>query len=169
MPISERRWSVIQGTAVNCTRWVSSCRQTQSRKSCGSASSSRSACTMFGATSSSRPCSPGASWNGSNWPEHLGAEEAEHRAELDAGDPRPDRLGQRRRARPSSPAACRSAARSRSRSRRRWPGSSPGRSTTSTGAVRSLGDQPGELADQRRRALRSRAQLLRRPRWPRCG
>ena len=34
--ISHRRWSRIQGTAVNCTRWVSSCRHTQSRKSWGS-------------------------------------------------------------------------------------------------------------------------------------
>ena len=31
--ISPWMWSRIQGTAVNCTRWVSSCRQTQSRKS----------------------------------------------------------------------------------------------------------------------------------------
>ena len=44
-----------QGTAVNCSRWVLSCRQTQSRKSVGSAASSRSTLTMFGATSSSRP------------------------------------------------------------------------------------------------------------------
>ena len=29
-------WSRSHGTAVNCTRWVSSCMQTQSRKSAGS-------------------------------------------------------------------------------------------------------------------------------------
>ncbi len=63
--ICPNMWSRIHGTAVNCTRWVSSCRQTQSRKSCGSAWSSRSTCTMLGATSSSRPSG---SWNGSNWP-----------------------------------------------------------------------------------------------------
>ena len=50
---------------MNCTRWVSSCRQTQSRKSVGSTPSSRSTWTMLGATSSSRPAG---SWNGSNWP-----------------------------------------------------------------------------------------------------
>ena len=65
-------WSRIQSTAVNCTRWVSSCRHTQSRKSCGSTSSWRSAWTMLGATSRSRPPSPlGPSQNGSNWPRTL--------------------------------------------------------------------------------------------------
>ena len=68
LAISANRWSRIHGTAVNCTRWVSSCRHTHSRKSVGSASSSRSTCTMFGATSSSRPSG---SWNGSNWPSTL--------------------------------------------------------------------------------------------------
>ncbi len=53
--ISPWRWSRSQGTAVNCVRCVSSCRQTQSRKSCGSTSSSRSTWTMLGATRSSRP------------------------------------------------------------------------------------------------------------------
>ena len=48
-------WSRSQGTAVNWVRWVSSCRHTHSRKSCGSTSSSRSTWTMLGATSSSRP------------------------------------------------------------------------------------------------------------------
>ncbi|CAM5391439.1 hypothetical protein SGLAM104S_00548 [Streptomyces glaucescens] len=43
---------------MNCVRWVSSCRHTQSRKSCGGTSSSRSTWTMFGATSSSRPPPP---------------------------------------------------------------------------------------------------------------
>ena len=64
-PISAKRWSRIQGTAVNCTRWVSSCRQTQSRKSAGSTSSSRSTWTTLGATRSSRPFG---SKKGSNWP-----------------------------------------------------------------------------------------------------
>ena len=63
-----KRWSRIHGTAVNCTRWVSSCRQTHSRKSVGFAPISRSTCTMLGATSSSRPAG---SWNGSNWPSTL--------------------------------------------------------------------------------------------------
>ena len=53
--ISEKRCPRIHGTAVNCTRCVSSCRHTQSRKSVGSTPSSRSTWTMFGATSSSRP------------------------------------------------------------------------------------------------------------------
>ena len=48
------------GTAVNCTRWVSSCMQTHSRKSSGSTPSSRSIWTMLGATSSSRGVPPGA-------------------------------------------------------------------------------------------------------------
>src|SRR4051794_9707634 len=64
-PISWKRWSRIHGTAVNCTRWVSSCRHTQSRKSVGSTSSSRSTWTTLGATRRSRPLG---SWNGSNWP-----------------------------------------------------------------------------------------------------
>ena len=77
-PMRERMWSRSQGTAVNCTRWVSSWRHTQRRKSCGSTSSCRSACTMLGATSISRPAagtSPFApadpSQNGSNWPSTL--------------------------------------------------------------------------------------------------
>ncbi len=67
-PISANRWSRIQGTAVNCTRCVSSCRHTHSRKSAGSTCSSRSTWTMFGATSSSRPWG---AWKGSNWPSTL--------------------------------------------------------------------------------------------------
>ena len=63
--ISPKRWSRSQGTAVNWTRCVSSCKHTHSRKSDGSASSWRSTCTMFGATSNSRPCG---SENGSNCP-----------------------------------------------------------------------------------------------------
>ncbi len=53
------------GTAVNCTRWVSSCMATQSRKSQGSTPISRSAWTMFGATSSRRGLPVGAR---SYWP-----------------------------------------------------------------------------------------------------
>ena len=72
--ISDWRWSRSQGTAVNCTRWVSSCRQTQSRKSLASTSSSRSAWTMLGATSSSRPDRRRPSVvKGSNWPSTLPA------------------------------------------------------------------------------------------------
>ncbi len=48
------------GTAVNCTRWVSSCRHTHWRKSAGSRSSSRSTSTTLGATSSSWGVPPGA-------------------------------------------------------------------------------------------------------------
>ncbi len=58
----------VHGTAVNCTRWVTSCRQTQSRKSVGSTRSWRSTLTMFGATSSNWPS--GRSKN-SNWPSTL--------------------------------------------------------------------------------------------------
>ena len=69
-----RRWSPSHGTPPNCSRCVSSCRQTHIRKSCGSASSSRSACTMLGATSSSRPAPPPA--KGSNCPSTLCARNA---------------------------------------------------------------------------------------------
>ena len=62
------RCSPSHGLAVNCTRWVSSCRHTHSRKSVGSAPISRSTWTMLGATSSSRPYG---SWNGSNCPSTL--------------------------------------------------------------------------------------------------
>ena len=62
------RCSRIHGTAVNCTRWVSSCRHTHRRKSVGSAPISRSTWTMLGATSSSRPSG---AWNGSNCPSTL--------------------------------------------------------------------------------------------------
>ena len=74
-PMRDRMWSRSHGTAVNCTRWVSSCRHTQSRKSCGSTFSCRSACTMLGATSIRRPPAllslvvP--SQNGSNCPSTL--------------------------------------------------------------------------------------------------
>ncbi len=53
-------WSRSHGTAVNCTRWVSSCIATQRRKSVGSTSRRRSVATMLGATRSSRGVPPGA-------------------------------------------------------------------------------------------------------------
>ncbi len=61
-------WSRSQGTAVNCTRWVSSCMHTHSRKSAGSTPSSRSTWTRLGATSMSRGVPPGAR---SYWPSTL--------------------------------------------------------------------------------------------------
>ena len=53
-------WSRSHGTAVNCTRCVSSCMATHRRKSVGSTCMRRSAATMFGATSSRRGVPPGA-------------------------------------------------------------------------------------------------------------
>ena len=58
----------IQGTAVNCTRWVTSCTHTHSRKSLGSSFNARSTATRFGATSSS--CPSGREKN-SYWPSTL--------------------------------------------------------------------------------------------------
>ena len=64
----------------------------------GSASISRSAWTMLGATSSSRPGARRTSVGGVvervELAEHLAGEEAEERADLEAGDPRADRLGE---------------------------------------------------------------------------
>ena len=94
------------GTAVNWTRWVSSCRQTQSRKSVGSTWSSRSTCTMFGATRSSRPPYPGVvvvpsarprqtGEEGVELPQHLVRQVGEQAARLDTGHPGPDRRRER--------------------------------------------------------------------------
>ena len=58
-------WSASHGLARNCTRWVTSCRQTHSRKSAGTTRSCRSTAITLGYTSSS---SPPLSANGSYWP-----------------------------------------------------------------------------------------------------
>ena len=62
--LAPRGGACSHGTAVNCSWWVTSCRQTQSRKSAGSTPSFRSVATMLGATSSSRPPVPKISY----WP-----------------------------------------------------------------------------------------------------
>ena len=74
--ISSSMWWRSQGAAANCTRWVCSCRHTQSRKSSGATLSSRSTEMMFGATSSSRPAAGAVEFsasaeNGSYWPRTL--------------------------------------------------------------------------------------------------
>ncbi len=74
--ISSSMWWRSQGAAANCTRWVCSCRQTQSRKSAGSTLSSRSTAMMFGATSNRRPAAGAEEFsasaeNGSYWPRTL--------------------------------------------------------------------------------------------------
>ena len=94
-------WPCSQGAGANWVRWVTSCRQTQSRKSPGSTSSSRSVATMFGATSVSRPA--GASPPGRprptrraeqlELPQHPGGEIAEQAADLEPGCARTDRCG----------------------------------------------------------------------------
>lgn len=60
-----RMYSASQGAEENCTRCVTSCRQTQRRKSLGDTPSARSTATMFGATSNKVPSGP---VNGSYWP-----------------------------------------------------------------------------------------------------
>ena len=153
--ISPKRWSRIHGTAVNCTRWVSSCRHTQSRKSCGSAPSSRSTCTMLGATSSSRP---DGSKNGSNWPSTLPA-----RKPSSAPTSAPVTREPTARASPVGRALLRGELlddRPEDRGEPVRVGLDPARPVDDQdrgGAV--VGDQAGELADQPGRPVGARAQL----------
>ena len=76
LSISSSMWCRSQGAAANCTRWVCSWRQTQSRKSSGSTLISRSTEMMFGATRSSRPAAGAVEFSasaekGSYWPRTL--------------------------------------------------------------------------------------------------
>ena len=59
-------WSASHGLARNCTRWVTSCRHTQARKSAGITRNWRSTPITFGYTSRSSPPFDGR--NGSYWP-----------------------------------------------------------------------------------------------------
>ena len=105
-----------QGTAVNCTRWVSSCRHTHSRKSCGSTSSSRSTCDDVRGDEQ-QPAGCPAAVNGSYWPSTLRRQEARARRRPRAPVTREPTAATTRRA-----ARCADAARaSRRRARRGSP------------------------------------------------
>ena len=78
------------GTAVNCTRCVTSCRHTHSRKSCGSTLSWRSTATRFGRDEQQLAAGPVEELE---LAEHLARQEAEDDADLHAGEPAADPLG----------------------------------------------------------------------------
>ena len=92
--------------------------------------------------------------------EHLRAEEAQHRAQLGAGDPRADGLGRASPARPGRWSASRSAAPISAAKPSVLAWIQPGRSTTSTGAVRSVATRPVNSRTSGRGAVGALAQLL---------
>ena len=155
-----------QGTAVNCTRWVSSCSaHPEPEVGAGRPPSSRSTCTMLGATSSSRGVPLGR--REVVLAEDLAGQEGQQRAGLAAGDLAADRAT----AADGAGAAC--ACPARRRPGRAWPqrvdvGVDPAAAVDDQRAGRRpRGVQAGGLGDRLLGALGRLAQRRPRRRRPR--